>query len=495
MTADYHREGGNRQFVLGRCYELTAQVRQQSDAVAMGNTSAHLLHKRQLADKDNESRRLLRILRVTPAVSEFQSRSPFLVVAATDELNAFTWLARRSVKLAWHFRRPKDSDDGTESDPLRRTRRTAVANCGAIQQLLHAGESDSDSEVLGEAAVVPPTSGRDHPVAADPTAPPSVSAPPPTSSPATPKSLTQALKSLVVDLASVTSPVSSSALTEDLKRRFIGCRDPGNSDFNGGNSPGGGSVATSPNVSNKLAESSDGSGDDSTLADTSNPGSQLGSSTGPNSQSLPPGLPTAATQTPTPALASRGDKTLSLRSLSSMVLRYWEKILGSCVVSVIMEKTADCERVRSTPDNIAGIAAFMDVDDPGHPLRLILRLLPHSHIVVDDSVLDVCSLVEKGKRSKKLGSLLKVLSHEWCNRIDYEFTALWKSLMDYLLSRKQRSDLLRLAVKVFGDAVVGAANHTIHGQPAPLDETEVCFDPTIPFSPPVNLPWFPRTAD
>ncbi|GMF61194.1 unnamed protein product [Phytophthora fragariaefolia] len=34
-TADYHRDAGNRQLVLGRCYALTAQIRQLSDAVAM----------------------------------------------------------------------------------------------------------------------------------------------------------------------------------------------------------------------------------------------------------------------------------------------------------------------------------------------------------------------------------------------------------------------------------------------------------------------------
>ncbi|GMF46173.1 unnamed protein product [Phytophthora fragariaefolia] len=149
--------------------------------------------------------------------------------------------------------------------------------------------------------------------------------------------------------------------------------------------------------------------------------------------------------------------------------------------------------------------------------------------------MEICPPVEKGKRSKKPGSLLEVLSHEWCksrgvvredilfalwermhwivessvnvwlveaflasertSRIDYEFTALWKSLKDYLLGWKQRSDLLRLTVKVLGDAVVGAANHKFDGLPAPLVDTEVCFDPAIPFCPPVNLPWFPRTAD
>ncbi|GMF58185.1 unnamed protein product [Phytophthora fragariaefolia] len=88
MNADYHRDAGNRQLVLGRCYELTAQIRQLSDAVAMGNTSAHQLLKRQRADKDNEIRRLLRTIRMSPMVIEFQRRSPFLVVAAMLGLTA-----------------------------------------------------------------------------------------------------------------------------------------------------------------------------------------------------------------------------------------------------------------------------------------------------------------------------------------------------------------------------------------------------------------------
>ncbi|GMF60119.1 unnamed protein product [Phytophthora fragariaefolia] len=209
--------------------------------------------------------------------------------------------------------------------------------------------------------------------------------------------------------------------------------------------------------------------------------------------------------------------------------------MSSCAVSATMEETADGERIKPTPCSIAGLATFMDVADSGHPWRSVLRLLPHSLFFVDDSVLEVCPLVEKGKRSKRPGSLLEVLSHEWCKsrgvvredillalwermhwivessvniwlaeafrasertrRIDNEFTALWKSLEDYLLGRKQRSDLLRLTVKVLGDAVVGAANHKIDGLSAPLVDTEVCFDPAIPLCPPVNLPWFPRTAD
>ncbi|GMF15509.1 unnamed protein product [Phytophthora fragariaefolia] len=191
--------------------------------------------------------------------------------------------------------------------------------------------------------------------------------------------------------------------------------------------------------------------------------------------------------------------------------------------------------MKPTPCSIAGLAAFTVVDEPRHPWRSVLRLLPHSLVFVDDSVLEIRPPVEKGKRSKRPSLLLEVLSQEWCksrgvvwedtalalwermhwivessvnvwlaeaflasertSRIDYEFTASWKSLKDYLLGRKQRFDLLSLTVKVLADAVVGAAKKRIDGLPAPLVDTEVCFDPAIPFCPPVNFPWFPWAAD
>ncbi|GMF46147.1 unnamed protein product [Phytophthora fragariaefolia] len=827
MTADYHRDAGNRQIVLGRCYELTAQIRQLSDAVAMGNTSAHQLLKRQLADKDNEIRRLLRTIRMSPVVSEFQRRSPFLVVAATfDERNSFLahlaswacvmtgvaaclrissrllsmvihlpmvvlcwspqilewclsprtervvqnwfWRARENYQLnlifesannnrghllsavsearvpsvcelalvdllvrspimfipgqpmpgltatelsafrsasetlrqaglvvfaftlpgtgyilarptlrqdieypkievnpdaeiAWpgvcqlsfqptargsgkqgkeyipprqpqakidiglrvqikgtqdrrlnhtlaqrvelspllpefplptrqsktlyqalllrspeersspptgtqgedqhfHGSSDEDSDDEAGLAPLRRPQRTAAANCNAIQRLLHAGESDSDSEVLGETAGL---EGAD-------------------SSGVESSSTTKQTEaaSMLASLSGATKSVVIRALPPGKHPAW----SPGDSDFDGGDSTGGGSAATPPNLSNKLVESSDSSGDESTLADPSK--SQAGSGAGSGSPLLasptvavrPPQVTTSvpvsaaanapvlpknppparspvrpATSTSKPSSASKakavvparpvkdaskpkpapkakptaairsakdgskpksaskpsagkaklaalgtkdgskpksaskpsagkakvaasdtkarakGDggvpphhvdvKVLVARAAASARLdsresgpmkrlrelpffhkgskRCWEKVMSSCAVSVTMEKTADGERIRPTPCSIADLAAFMDVDDSGHPWRSVLRLLPHGLFFVDNSVLEV----------------------------------------------------------VLGDAVVGAANHKIDGLPAPLVDTEVCFDPAIPFCPPVNLPWFPRTAD
>ncbi|GMF49861.1 unnamed protein product [Phytophthora fragariaefolia] len=689
MTADYHRDAGNRQLVLGRCYELTAQGRQLSDAVAMGNT-AHQLLKHQLADKDNGILARSGAKRRHSPDSDADSSGSALVsghassrssppsrsrkkaraTPTTSPVSSKKSSSRRSTNkkaakspAAVSYSPSEDSDDEDGPAPLRRPRRTAAANCSAIQRLLHAGESDSDSEVLGEAAAVSSSSGCDRQASSGSSAVSSTSAPPP-SSPVTSSSPTQAPPGSIADLASANASVSSYALAEDpegadssgvessstsrqteaastlaslsgaTKSVVIRALPPGkhpawspsDSDSDGGDSTAGGSAATAPNLSNKLVESSDSSGDESTLAGSSKPKSQASSAAGSGSPPLasptmavrpsqvttstpvsatakapvssttpPPARSPVRSSTSTsksrsaskatavvparsandaskPKAASKAKSTAAIRSakdeskpksaskpsaaasarLDSCVSgvmkrlrqlpffhkgskRCWEKIMSSCAVSVTMEKIADGERIKPTPCSIADLATFMDVDDSGHTWRSVLRLLPHSLFFVDDSVLEVCPPVEKGKRSKKPGSLLGVLSHELCkshgvvredillvlwkrmhwivessvnvwlaeaflasertSRIDFEFTALWKSPKDYLLGRKQQSDLLRLTVKMLGDAVVGAANHKIHGLPAPLVDTEVCFDPAIPFCPPVNLPWFPRTAD
>ncbi|GMF45403.1 unnamed protein product [Phytophthora fragariaefolia] len=305
MIADYHRDAGNRQLVLGRCYELTAQVRQLSDAVAMGNTSAHRLLKRQLADKDNKIRRLLHTIRMSssndfgrrharsPSVSRSPAHPRSLSVSArrsqsvpssptrntivrrprspsvarsgikrrhspdsdadssgsalmsghassrsstssrsrkkaratptTSPVSSKKSSSRRSTnKKAAKSRATvshspsEDSDDEDGLAPLHRPRRVAAANCSAIQRLLHAGESDSDSEVLGEAAAVSSSSGHGRRASSGSTTVSSTSAPP-SSSQVTSSSPAQVPPGLIADLASANTSVSSSALAEDLE--------------------------------------------------------------------------------------------------------------------------------------------------------------------------------------------------------------------------------------------------------------------------------------
>ncbi|GMF53744.1 unnamed protein product [Phytophthora fragariaefolia] len=659
MTADYCRDAGNHQLVLGRCYELMAQVRQPSDAVAMGNTSAHQHLKRQLTDKDNEIRRLLRTIRMSPVASEFQRRNPFLVVAAI-----LGELVSRLLSLGppWYIRRAK----------IVTTRAGLLPSVvpGEQLQLIAARSSDcftlESRIVLGEAAAISSSSDCDRQASSRSAAVSSTSASPP-SSQMTSSSPTQAPPGSGADLASANASVSPSALANDLegadasgversstsrqteaastlaslsgatKPVVIHALPPGkhpawspsDSDSDGGNSTGGGSAATPPNLSIRLVESPDPSGDGSTRAGASKPKSQASSTAGSGSPPLasptvavrPPQVTTSApvsatakapvsSKTPplarSPVRSETSTSKLSLASKAKVVVptrsakdaskpkpaskakspaairsakdgskpksaskpsaskakltaldtkaraksdggvpphhvdvkvlvaraaasarlhsresgpmkrllelpffykgskRCWEKIMRSCAVSVTMKKTADGERIKPTPCSIAGLAAFMDVDDSGHPWRSkpgsMLDVLSHEWcksrgVVREDILLALWERIHWIVESSVNIYLDEAcLASERTSRIDNEFTALWKSLKDYLLGRKQRSDLLRLTVKVLGDAVVGAANHKIDGLPAPLVDTEVCFDPAIPFSPPVNLPWFPRTA-
>ncbi|GMF53001.1 unnamed protein product [Phytophthora fragariaefolia] len=434
MTGDYHRDAGNRQLVLGRCYELTVQVRQLSDAVAIGNTSAHQLLKRQLADKENEIRRLLRTIRMSPVVSEFQRRSPFMVVAAmlVSSSSGHGRQASTGSTTVSSTSTPPASSQVTSSAP------TQVPP-GSIADLASANASVSSS-ALAEDLEGADSSG----VEGSPTSKQTEAA-------STLASLSRATKSVVIRAL---PPGKHSAW------------GPSDSYSDGGDSTGGSSAATPPNLSNKLVESSDSSGDESTLADSSKPKSQASSwlDLPPVSSKTPPPARSpvrsatsmsksssaikakavvparSAKDASKPKLASRAKATAAIRpakdgskpksaskpsagkaklaasdtkaraksdggvpphhvdvkvlvarAAASARLDYresgpmkrlrelpffhkgskrcWEKIMSSCAVSVTMEKTADGERIKSTPCSIAGLAAFMDVDDSCNGVR------------------------------------------------------------------------------------------------------------------------------
>ncbi|GMF53043.1 unnamed protein product [Phytophthora fragariaefolia] len=182
----------------------------------------------------------------------------------------------------------EDSDDEDGLATLRRPRRPTAANCSAIQRLLHAGESDSNSEVLGEAEAVSSSSGCDRQASSRPSAVSSTSAPPP-SSPVTPSSPTQAPPGSVADLASANASVYGATKSVVIRALPPGKHPawrPSDSDSDSGDSTGGGSAATPPNLSNRLVESPDPSGDASTLAGSSKPKSQTSSTAGSGSPSL-----------------------------------------------------------------------------------------------------------------------------------------------------------------------------------------------------------------
>ncbi|KAG7385726.1 hypothetical protein PHYBOEH_008956 [Phytophthora boehmeriae] len=107
--------------------------------------------------------------------------------------------------------------------------------------------------------------------------------------------------------------------------------------------------------------------------------------------------------------------------------RCWDQMLA---LNVPCETTSEGERVRPTPTSAAGIQAFADITAVDHPWRQTLHLLPDHMFFVDDSILEICPPVEKGKRAKKPATDIEVLSNEWCKyraigREDI-FLALWE---------------------------------------------------------------------
>ncbi|EGZ16422.1 hypothetical protein PHYSODRAFT_334609 [Phytophthora sojae] len=75
---DYRRNTGNRQLLIGRCYELSTQLAQLSDAILMGDGSANQWLKRQLADKDHTIRTLTRCKKFTSLLEAFRDASNLL---------------------------------------------------------------------------------------------------------------------------------------------------------------------------------------------------------------------------------------------------------------------------------------------------------------------------------------------------------------------------------------------------------------------------------
>ncbi|GMF55563.1 unnamed protein product [Phytophthora fragariaefolia] len=556
MTADYHRDAGNRQLVSGRCYELTAQ---QSDAVAMGNTSAHQLLKRQLADKDDEIRRLLRTIRMSPVVSEFQRRIPFLVVAAMlDKLVSLTAAELSAFRSASETLRQTGlgifGDRGGQNPP-------PVTPAAPVTPALPAPRRLQVSPTSQASSRLPRSSsddfGRRHARS------PSVSR-----SSARPRSLSvsargsQSAPSSPARNAIVRRPPSPSVARSGGKRRHSPDSDADSS----------GSALVSGHASSRSSTSSRSRKKARATPTTSPVSSKKSSSRRSTNKKA---AKSRATVSYSPSEDSDGEDGLAplhrprrtaaancsaiQRVLHARESESDSEVLGEA--AAVSSSSGHGRQASSGSTTVSSTSApppSSQVTSPSPtqaPPGLIADLASASasasssalaeylegadssgvESLSDDSVLEVCPPVEKEKRSKKPGSLLEVLSHEWCksrgvvredillalwermhwfvessvnvwlaetflacertSRIDYEFTALWKSLKDYLLGRKQRSDLLRLTVKVLGDAVVGAANHKFDGLPAPLVDTEVCFDSAIPFYPPAYLPWFPRTAD
>ncbi|EGZ22478.1 hypothetical protein PHYSODRAFT_299745 [Phytophthora sojae] len=531
---DYRRNAGNRQLVIGRCYELSTQSAQLSDTILKGRW-------RQLADKDHTIRTFTRCKKFTSLVSGFQKQSPFLAAAAmhgqpmpgleADQLEAF----RDASNL---LRQAGLGVFGEVEQHVQNPSPTPTAPPPSRPREVHAQESDNDSEVLGEAPVVlsvddapagilstpvgssmpsteeAVTSGvteevgetLEDPVAVESSpggftsrvpakspAPSSASEAPTeelySSAPATPvvgETSPATQLEATSTLASLSSEAPPTLTTSSVMIRPAA--PPGKPDADSESKDGDQQQASPgsqlPDPSSTTAASSvvadhgdeDSSSAESALKSTmdstgkapvmpagpskkvpvktaSAPASKKKKSSAKVVKSAKSASLSSSSAAKTPVgeskpeivrvkleggppphlvdvktLVQRASNATSRDSRESKYMkrlrslpffhkasrRCWEKIFASCVPIAVTEKTADGVRIQPTPISLTGLHAFAKVDDPNHPWRAIFRLLPRSMVFVDDTVLNVFPPVEKGKRSRKAGTVLEALSLALC---------------------------------------------------------------------------------
>ncbi|GMF35014.1 unnamed protein product [Phytophthora fragariaefolia] len=175
--------------------------------------------------------------------------------------------------------------------------------------------------------------------------------------------------------------------------------------------------------------------------------------------------------------------------------RCWDQVMGSCVVEIQKETVDGKPRVRSTPSSLS-LATFADVYAAQHPsqclmcwlkcrgdrqemAKVFVALYERMHWLVDSSV--VLGLHPDLNPASSADEL--ALAYQ-----------LWQK---YSHERKRRSDALRsVLTELYGTLYKAvtefdAASNT----PAPQLDSELYFDPSVPFAPPANLPWFPTSAD
>ncbi|GMF28427.1 unnamed protein product [Phytophthora fragariaefolia] len=178
--------------------------------------------------------------------------------------------------------------------------------------------------------------------------------------------------------------------------------------------------------------------------------------------------------------------------------RCWDRIMGSCVVEIQKETVDGKPRVRSTPSALSGLAAFADVYAAQHPSQR-RALFPDGPLFMSA---DALRRVRARQTSPKSAPHVEIVAEYWfkCRgdrqRNDQAGTGvqLWQK---YSHERKRRSDALRsVLTELYGTLYKAvtefdAASNT----PEPQLDSELYFDPSVPFEPPANLPWFPTSAD
>ncbi|GMF39403.1 unnamed protein product [Phytophthora fragariaefolia] len=212
--------------------------------------------------------------------------------------------------------------------------------------------------------------------------------------------------------------------------------------------------------------------------------------------------------------------------------RCWDQVMGSCVVEIQKEIVDGKPRVRSTPSSLSGLAAFADVYAAQHLSQRLRALFPDGPFFTS---VDVLRRVRARRSSPKSAPLVEIVAECWlkCRGDRQEmakvFVALYErmhSLVDssvvlglhpdlnptssadelalayqlwqkYSHERKRRSDALRsVLTELYGTLYKAVTEFdATSNTPAPQLDSELYFDPSVPFAPPANLPWFPTSAD
>ncbi|POM74239.1 Hypothetical protein PHPALM_8835 [Phytophthora palmivora] len=218
--------------------------------------------------------------------------------------------------------------------------------------------------------------------------------------------------------------------------------------------------------------------------------------------------------------------------------RCWLKILGYQSGRVPMEAHGALSRVRVTLSTLTGIQAFVDVFNP-HPFQQLRRMLPDAPSLVSPAVLEDArtrltsharpsSLMEilgdlwvrlrgdlPSRDSSSAADLAKFTRHfvVMCERTRWlveasvliglhpsfdpsifpeELAMIHGVWSQYRLERKRRGDGLRALIATAADGLHSAVTaQPADRTPTPLADAELYFDPSVPLSPLVNLPWVP----
>ncbi|GMF51332.1 unnamed protein product [Phytophthora fragariaefolia] len=172
--------------------------------------------------------------------------------------------------------------------------------------------------------------------------------------------------------------------------------------------------------------------------------------------------------------------------------RCWDQVMGSCVVEIQKEIIDGKPRVRSTPSSLSGLAAFADVYAAQHPSQRLWALFPDGPFFMSA---DVLRRVRARRSSPNSAPLVEIVTERWlkCRGDRQEMAKVFVGLYEHMHWLVDSSVVLGLHPDL--NPTSSADELALANTPAPQLDSELYFDPSVPFAPPANLPWFPTSAD